>query len=62
MPACSNGTAPLCLPETLNTSPAANNNAFFNNLVSGTDLDQYGQSVFQGAQCTGCTYELFKAA
>lgn len=45
----------------LNVSQAANNNGFFNSLVSGTNLDQY-QSVFQSAECTGCTYEMFKAA
>ncbi len=45
----------------LNVSQAASNNGFFNSLVSGTNLDQY-QSVFQNAECTGCTYEMFKAA
>jgi hypothetical protein len=41
---------------------AANNNNFFNDLLTGTDLQQYQQSVFEQAACTGCMYELYKAA
>jgi len=58
----SNGTGDPCLPANLNTSDAASNNGFFNNLVTGTDLQQYQQSVFEQAACTGCMYELYKAA
>lgn len=58
----SNGTADNCLPSVLATSPIANTNTFFNNLVSANQLDQYADSVFKAAQCTGCMYEMFKAA
>ncbi|OCF38027.1 hypothetical protein I316_00251 [Kwoniella heveanensis BCC8398] len=57
-----NATTDLCLPSTLNTSDAANNNGFFNSLVTGTNLDQYADSVFKSAKCTGCMHEMFKAA
>lgn len=40
----------------------ANTAPFFNHLVSGTDLEQYNDSVFNAAQCTGCMYEMYKAA
>jgi len=58
----SNGTAENCLPSVLATSPIANTNSFFNNLVSASQLDQYADSVFKAAQCTGCMYEMYKAA
>jgi hypothetical protein len=58
----SNGTADACLASTLNSSDAANNKDFFNNLITGTNLDQYTSSVFQQAECTGCMYEMYKAA
>ncbi|ORY35782.1 hypothetical protein BCR39DRAFT_32614 [Naematelia encephala] len=48
-----NGTTPACLPDTLNSSQSANNNGFFNDLVAGTDLTQYQDSVFTSAPCTG---------
>ncbi|WRT70127.1 uncharacterized protein IL334_007121 [Kwoniella shivajii] len=57
-----NGTSDLCLPSTLNTSDAANNNGFFDSLVTGSNLDQYTDSVFRGAKCSGCMHEMFKAA
>ncbi|EIW65744.1 hypothetical protein TREMEDRAFT_36003 [Tremella mesenterica DSM 1558] len=63
--ACSvhfNGTAALCLPATLNTSTTADTNTFFNDLLSGNNLGQYDDSIFGQAQCTGCMYELYKAA
>jgi hypothetical protein len=50
------------LPSTLNTSSIANSNSFFNNLVSGTNLSNYQDSVFTSAQCTGCMYEMYKSA
>lgn len=46
------------MPSVLNGSEAANNNQFFSNLVSGVNLDQYTQSVFQSAECSGCMYEV----
>jgi len=58
----SNGTGEHCLPATMNTSQTADNNTFFSNLVTGTDLQQYQGSVFEQAACTGCMYELYKAA
>jgi hypothetical protein len=58
----SNSTGELCLPSTLNTSSIANSNSFFNNLVSGTNLSNYQDSVFTSAQCTGCMYEIYKSA
>jgi len=58
----SNGTGEGCLAATMNTSQAANNNDFFNNLVTGNDMQQYQASVFEQAKCTGCMYELYKAA
>jgi hypothetical protein len=58
----SNGTAENCLPSVLATSPVANTNTFFNNLASGHELAQYADSVFKTAQCTGCMYEMYKAA
>nr|XP_031861667.1 uncharacterized protein CI109_002897 [Kwoniella shandongensis]KAA5528739.1 hypothetical protein CI109_002897 [Kwoniella shandongensis] len=57
-----NGTSDLCLPSVLNTSDTADSSQFFDNLVTGTILDQYKDSVFTSAQCTGCMYEMFKAA
>ncbi|CAD6565490.1 MAG: hypothetical protein TREMPRED_001399 [Tremellales sp. Tagirdzhanova-0007] len=63
--ACSihyNGTNPLCLPAALNTSSTANSNAFFNSLISASNLDQYSSSVFSTASCTGCIYEMYKSA
>jgi hypothetical protein len=58
----SNGTTENCLPSVLATSPIANTNTFFNNLASGHELAQYADSVFKTAQCTGCMYEMYKAA
>ncbi|WVQ84601.1 hypothetical protein IAT38_006756 [Cryptococcus sp. DSM 104549] len=59
-----NGTADLCLPSVLNSSSAANSNTFFDALVSGdtTTLEGYADSVFGQASCTGCMYEMYKAA
>ncbi|WVQ77484.1 hypothetical protein IAR50_007170 [Cryptococcus sp. DSM 104548] len=59
-----NGTSDLCFPATLNTSTTANSNTFFDALVAGnaTDLAGYQDSVFTQAECTGCMYEMFKAA
>ncbi|EAL18842.1 hypothetical protein CNBI1030 [Cryptococcus deneoformans B-3501A] len=59
-----NGTSELCLPSTLNTSTTANSYTFFDALVSGSssDLETYQDSVFTQAECTGCMYEMFKAA
>ncbi|WVO15043.1 hypothetical protein L204_102687 [Cryptococcus depauperatus] len=59
-----NGTSDLCLPATLNTSTTANSNVFLNALLRGsnTDLESYRNSVFTQAKCTGCMYEMFKAA
>ncbi|XAO21979.1 hypothetical protein I312_100742 [Cryptococcus bacillisporus CA1280] len=59
-----NGTSERCLPSTLNTSTTANSNTFFDALVSGSssDLEGYQDSVFTQAGCTGCMYEMFKAA
>ncbi|KAK8853301.1 hypothetical protein IAR55_004005 [Kwoniella newhampshirensis] len=57
-----NGTSSLCLPDALDSSQAANSDQFFDDLVTGTNLDQYKDSVFTSAKCTGCMYELFKAA
>ena len=58
----SNGTSTACLPATMNTSQTANTNEFFNDLITGDDLQQYQGSVFEQAKCTGCMYELYKAA
>lgn len=58
----SNGTTDNCLPTTLASNPTANTCTFFNNLVAGRELDQYNDSVFNLAQCTGCMYEMYKAA
>lgn len=59
-----NGTSQLCLPSTLNTSTTANSYTFFDALVSGSssNLETYQDSVFTQAECTGCMYEMFKAA
>ncbi|TYJ52889.1 hypothetical protein B9479_006477 [Cryptococcus floricola] len=59
-----NGTSDLCLPATLNGSTTANSNTFFDALVAGnsTTLEGYQDSVFTQAECTGCMYEMFKAA
>jgi hypothetical protein len=57
----SNGTADKCLPSVLNSSEAGNNNQFFASLVAGTGLDQFTQSVFQAAECSGCMYEVSAA-
>lgn len=60
----SNGTSQLCLPSTLNTSTTANSYTFFDALVSGSssNLETHQDSVFTQAECTGCMYEMFKAA
>jgi hypothetical protein len=58
----SNATTDNCLSSVLATSPIANTNSFFNNLASANELDQYADSVFKAAQCTGCMYEMYKAA
>ncbi|KAL7419492.1 hypothetical protein Q5752_006330 [Cryptotrichosporon argae] len=57
-----NATTALCLPATLNTSSTADTSTFFENLVGGTDIEQYYNSVFLSASCTGCMYEMYKAA
>lgn len=57
-----NGTSDLCLPSVLNTSSDADSNTFFDALVSSQGLSQYTASVFSQAQCTGCMYEMYKAA
>jgi hypothetical protein len=43
----SNGTAPYCLSEVLNSTQTTNSKDFFNNLLTGTNVNWYSQSFFQ---------------
>lgn len=39
-----------------------NNRDFFTNMISGMNIQWYDQSFFGVKWCTGCYYELYKAA
>lgn len=42
----SNGTAPYCLSEVLNSTQTTNSKDFFTNILTGTNIDWYDQSFF----------------
>jgi hypothetical protein len=58
----SNGTSTNCLAEVLNSTAVTNNRDFFTNMISGMNIQWYEQSFFGVKWCTGCYYELYKAA
>jgi hypothetical protein len=48
--------------EAISSNKAANSPQFFMDLISGSNVQQYTDTVFKSAQCTGCMHELYKAA
>ena len=58
----SNGTSTNCLAEVLNSTAVTNNRDFFANMISGMNIQWYDQSFFGVKWCTGCYYEMYKAA
>lgn len=46
----------------LNSTQTTNNRDFFTNMIAGMNLEWYDQSFFGVKWCTGCYYELYKAA
>lgn len=56
----SNGTAPYCLSEVLNSTQTTNTKDFFTNILTGTNINWYEQSFFGqqvgiGLKITGVT-------